>query len=543
MKTTTFIDQLKAARRVSVPLVAVSAPDSAETVAKIREAFENPGNGGVLPAPIPLVRWDSMNGLTALNSAGRAALEVAIGSKDEAEWPGLTANPGAALAVMAALPGELRTEKKLSQRGTIVFMYNAQRFIEDRVGTQNAQVLQGVWNLRDAYKADRRMLVMLGPAFTFPVELANDVIMFDEPYPDSVELGAIVRAQATAADVTLMDTGIADATDALLGLSAFTAEQITAMSLTPDGIDVDALWRRKIQVVDQTPGLKVDSGSESFDDVRGLENFREFGLKLIQSKRSPTLYVRLDEIEKSFGGLGAAGGPGDNTGVTQDRLGVLLKEMEDNNWTGLIALGHAGCGKSLVTKALANTGTKLTGRRVLSVALDLGATAGGIVGESERKIRTAMKVVKSLAAGGRVCFVATCNGLDVLPPALKRRFKLGTWMFDLPDAEEKAGMWDLNLKKFDIAKPQARPDDTDWTGADIRNVCEVADTLECSLEKACQYTTFIAKSDPEAVAQLRRFADGKYVSASRPGTYKAPFAAVVFGEKRAARARADAEVR
>jgi hypothetical protein len=528
---TTMLDQLKAARRVSTPLVAVSTPDPAETVRKVREAFEDGAK-----TPIPLVQWDAMNGLSAINAAGRAALAKALKSDDASEWPGLTANPGAALAVMADMPGQLGglpgQPPEIQQRGSIIFMLNAHRFFEDRAGVQNAQVLQGIWNLRDPFKGNRRTLIIVGPAFTFPPEIAQDVILLDEPYPTDAELERVVRQQL--ADAGAPEPGekiVEQAVDAVRGLAAFTAEQVVAMSLTKSGLDVDALWRRKIAVVEQTPGLSVDRGAESFDDVRGLENFREFGMALISGRRSPGLFVRIDEIEKSFGGLGSRGGPGDNTGTTQDRLGVMLRTMEDEGWTGFIALGHAGTGKSLVTKALANTATRVSGRRVLSVALDLGETTGGIVGESERKIRAAMKVIKSLAPGGRVCVVATCNDLEVLPPALKRRFKLGVWMFDLPDVDERRAMWELNIKRYGLppAAWATMPDDEDWTGADIRNVCETADRLECSLEKACQYTTFIAKSDPEAIARLRRLADGKLVSASRPGTYRAPFTAVPFG--------------
>lgn len=547
MTTTTLIDQLKAARRVSTPLVAIATPDPAATILEVRAAFDGEG----AKTPIPIVSWDALEGLTALNQAGLAALKTLLGG-DQKEWPALSANPGAALSIMVALPGEVReggrSDGKLASRGSLVFMHNAQRFCEDRVGQQIGQVLQGVWNLRDAYKANRRTLVMLGPAFSLPPEIAQDVIVFDEPYPDDAALARVVAEQVAAAGLDALSVGkVEEAVDALRGLAAFTAEQVVAMSLDKDkGVDVDALWRRKIAVVEQTPGLSVDHGGESFDDVRGLANLKEFAGSLIRSKRSPTLYVRIDEIEKSFGGLGSGGGPADNTGTSQDRLGVMLKEMEDNGWNGLIALGHAGTGKSLVTKALANTASKVTGRRVLSVALDLGATTSSLLGESERKIRATMKVIKSLAAGGRVCFVATCNGLEILPPALKRRFRLGTWMFDLPDKDEKKGMWSLNLAKYGLTTPKkigAIPDDTDWTGADIRNVCDTADSLGCTLEQACQYTTFIAKSDPDAITRLRTLANGKYVSASRPGVYRAPFADTPFGGAPAAGRRAVGEER
>lgn len=511
-------ERLKAIRRVAVPIVAVASPDPAATRKAIREAFDNAES----KTPIPIVEWDAVNGLSGLNEFGTKVLASMLGN-DPDEWPGLTANPNAALVKMADLPGEIREDGKLTQRGAIVFMHNAQRYFEDRAGVQNGPVLQGIWNLRDLYKANRRTLVLLGPAFKFPQEIAQDVISFDEPYPTAEELTVIVTGQATKNNITLAEKTVTEAVDALYGLSAFTAEQVVAMALnaTAKSLATDELWERKIKVIEQTDGFVVDRGPEIFDDVKGLTNFTEFGLQLVKSPKAPTLYVRIDEIEKSFAGLGQDGGPGDNTGITQDRLGVFLKVMEDEGWTGFIALGHAGCGKSLVTKALANTATKVTGKRVLSIAMDLGAIGSGVATESEKAIRACMRLIKSLAAGGRVCFVATCNKLTVLPPALKRRFKLGTWMFDLPEKAELDSMVKQYMTKYNLKK-QTIPDLTDWTGADVRNVCETADILQCTMQQACNYVTFVAKSDPDEIVRLRNLADGKYTSASTPGVYRAP---------------------
>jgi hypothetical protein len=552
-----LVERLKAARRVAVPIVAVESPDPAETIRTVRAAFENGAK-----TPIPIVQWDAMNGLAGLNAAGAEALAAVLTSTDpdsgvtstppQDQWPALTANPGAALALMAQLPGELFSGKELSQRGTIAFMLNAHRYFQDQPGVQNGQVVQGIWNLRDAFKSNRRTLVpIVAPGARLPAELAQDVVVFDEPYPDDEALKAVVAEQTKAAP--LAQAALEGAVDALRGLSAFAAEQVTAMSLTKDGLDVGELWERKVKVIEATDGFTVYKGAETFDDVRGAANFTDFAGRLIRSKRSPTLYVQIDEIEKSFAGLGNRGGAGDNTGITQDRLRTMLTYMEDEGWTGLILLGHAGCGKSLLTKALANTASRVTGRRILSLALDLEATSSSAAGEAGRRMRAAMKLIKSLAAGGRVCFVATCNGVDELPPALKRRFKLGTWMADLPERAEKDAMWEMNLAKYGLDKRSlttvngkktlARPDDTDWTGADIRNVCDTADNLECTLEEACQFTTFIARSDPDAVSKLRRFADGKLVSISRPGAYRAPFTDKPFtgGQPAAARRAQRAE--
>lgn len=512
-----LLKSFKAARQVAVPIVTISCYDPADVIKKIRGSVEE----GAKTA-IPLFQWDCMDGLKGLNKVANAALEkiLKVGAD---EWPALTANPGAALGFMSDLPGEVRDGSGAIQvRGSVVFMLNGQRFFEDVPSNTNAQVLQGIWNLRDRYKANRRTLVILGPAFKYPAEITNDVISLDVPMPTEEELKGIITGQVKDAGLSeLTQARITQAIDAVRGLpSAFTVEQVTAMSLTKDGLEIDQLWERKIATMEQTAGLSVDRGDEVFDDAGGLDQFKTFGLRLIKSAKAPLLYVRIDEIEKFLGGLGGGGNAGDNTGVSQDALGVFLREMEDNGWNGLITLGHAGTGKSLITKGLANTATKITGRRVLSVAMDLGSTKNSLLGESEKRLRALFKTLKAVG-GKRVCFIATCNDLDVMPPALRRRFKLGMWMFDLPNREQKDAIWKINLTKFGLKRPAALPDDVDWTPADIRNVCEQADLLGCSLDEACQFVVFVAKNDPESIARLRAKADGKYLDANRPGVYRA----------------------
>ena len=50
------------------------------------------------------------------------------------------------------------------------------------------------------------------------------------------------------------------AVDALIGLAAFPAEQVVAMSLSKQGLDAEQLWERKRQIIEQAPGLKIWRG-------------------------------------------------------------------------------------------------------------------------------------------------------------------------------------------------------------------------------------------------------------------------------------------
>jgi SpoVK/Ycf46/Vps4 family AAA+-type ATPase len=281
------------------------------------------------------------------------------------------------------------------------------------------------------------------------------------------------------------------------------------MSLTKAGLDVDAIWERKKQIIDQTPGLQVWRGGETFADIGGVDNVKSFVTGIANGEEPPRAIVFIDEIEKSL--AGAAGGM-DTSGVSQDQLGVLLTEMQNSGAAGMIFIGPPGSAKSMIAKA---AGATLS---VPTITFDLGAMKGSLVGESEARIRNAFKVVWRISQG-RALFVATCNKIGNLPPELRRRFSLGTYFFDLPSDEERAAIWKLHFKKYKI-KPQDLPDDAGWTGAEIRNCADIAWRLGVSLKQASSRVVPVARSAPEMIERLRTECSGKYISASYDGVYE-----------------------
>lgn len=500
-----LLDQVKAARRVSTPLLAILTPDPGATIQTLQEGLE----GG--KTPIPLFRWDIVNGLLPVNKPGAEVLSSIIA--DPGELRNGTQTPSDCLALATRLPGEIQG----TQRGSLLFVLNAQRYLDPQV-QGSAAVAQAVWNLRDLYKGDRRTCILLGPQMKLPPELAQDVIVLDEALPENGALTAIVQEQMLAADLPALDPErLSLAVDAIRGLPAFTAEQVTAMSIDLDAktLDLEALWARKRSALEQNPGLVVARGTETVEDIGGLETIKKFGLKILTGRARPRILVVLDEVEKMLGGAGAGSG-GDTSGVSQDFLGVILREMEDNDWTGFLSVGPAGSGKTLIAKALGNSAEP----RIMTTTMDLGAMKGSLVGQSEAAIRQNMKAIKAVAGRGGALFVATCNRLESLPPELRRRFRLGIWFFDLPEKEERGPIWKILLKRYELSEKDPRPDDTNWTGADIRNVCDIAWRLKISLQQAAAYIVPVAKSNPEAIDALRRLAAGRFLSASKPGVYQ-----------------------
>ncbi|MBI5486471.1 MAG: hypothetical protein HY905_03985 [Deltaproteobacteria bacterium] len=473
-----IIDQLRAARRVSVPLIAIATPDPATTMDIIAKDIG-----------APVLTWDVVRGIRPANEAGRAAVETAF--RDEAKS---ITEPAAMLDRAGRLPKE-----------SLLFVLQANRYLE---GPAAETVVQAIWNLRDAFKADTRTLVMLGAVFRLPPELAQDVLVLDEALPDGEQLRTVVAAQFDAAQLEPPKAVVLErAVDALRGLAAFSAEQVTAMSLRKSGLDLDALWERKRRMIEQAPGLSVNRSGETYDDLRGIENAKAFGRRILGGKAAPKAVVFIDEIEKAM-----AGAAGDTSGVSQDFLASLLTYMQDHAATGIIAVGPRGSGKSAWAKATGNTG------RIPTIAFDLGGMKGSLVGQSEANIRGALKVV-SAVADDNALWIATCNSIGSLPPELLRRFTYGLWFFDLPTADERQGIWQLYVGKYELAE-QKLPEDESWTGAEIRVCCDLAWRLGSTLVEASNFVVPVARSAAQQVEQLRLLANGRFISASSPGVYR-----------------------
>jgi hypothetical protein len=467
--------RFRAARNVSAPILAITTPDPAATIASLM----------TLPVCVdsPILRWDSVDGLTAINRAGEAARVEIIGPND----PSMTVNPAECLGLLTKAPED-----------SIVFFMNAHRYLDG--SSQERFISQGIWNLRDPFKLNRRTLVLLGPVMDVPAELTNDVVVLDEALPGAGVLRSIVERVLEDADLTVEETQIEAAVDGVRGLSAFSAEQVVAMSLNKNGINIDRLWERKQRMIESTPGLKVWRGTESFSGVRGVDNVQTYIEDLLGGPAAPRVLVFIDEIEKQFAGAGT-----DTSGTKGSALGTILTYMEDHEVLGLMFVGPPGAAKSATVKAIP----------LQKVVLDLPSTESSLVGASNASLRAALKVI-SAVSDDSVMFVATSNNVSSLPVELRRRFEL-TFFFDLPTAAERAAIWEIYEAKYNVSGE--RPNDKDWTGAEIRNCCRTAYRLRSSLKKAAGFIVPVAVSGAEKISALRRDSSGRFTSASRDGIY------------------------
>jgi len=483
-----LLDTFRAARRAAVPLLAVQTPDQLAIIPALALASAEVDKTQERAAS-PLVRWDAVQGYIAINRAGEAAAA-------QADPERMSADPVMALVLAASLPP-----------ASVLVMVNGQRIVGE------GAVPTALLGLRDSFKASGRMVVLLGPAFALPAELVNDVVLLDEELPDDDAIGATVDsiyASTPGAPACKPDKRRA-AVDALRGLPLFAAETAAAMSMGRKGLDVDAAWERKCALVRQTPGLTVWRGGESFDDLGGLTEIKRFCRALAKSS-SFSAVVWMDEVEKMMAAMHT-----DTSGVSQDQHAQVLTFMQDNRVPGLLLIGQPGSGKSAVAKALG------AAMNVPTVRMDMGAMMGGLVGDSQRLIRGALKTLMGISQG-KMIVVATCNDVGALErsPELMRRFKLPKWYFDLPTAEERASIWPIALKRYGLALDSARPDDEGWTGAEIDACCETAALLGATVVEAARNIIPMALAQPGIVTTRRDQAHGRFLNASAPGPYMKP---------------------
>lgn len=238
-----------------------------------------------------------------------------------------------------------------------------------------------------------------------------------------------------------------------------------------------------------------------------------------------------------------------------------------NTPRGVLLLGVPGCGKSLTAKAIANEW------KFPLLRFDLGKVFGGIVGESERNIRYALDVAKTISpcvlwideiekglsgsqSSGRtdggtsarvfgtfltwmqekkepVFVVATANDISSLPPELLRKGRFDEIFFvDLPSAKERENIFAIHLnnkgrdyKKLGLDMDKLVKASEGFSGAEIEEVVNEAlfnayadgqkDVEMKNLLDCITATSPLSRTMAETIANLRKWAEQRARLASK----------------------------
>jgi len=332
------------------------------------------------------------------------------------------------------------------KEGGIYIFKDLHPFIEGPVITR--------W-LRDAiasFKGSDKVIILMSPVQTLPIELEKEVVVLDYPLPNLAELNQVLSERLALNKTKRLDTETREKLlKAALGLTKDEAEkvyrkaQVKAGRLT--GEEVNIVLSEKKQLIRRNGILEYIEEDETIDSVGGLEE-----LKRWLTQRSNAFTERAREY-----------------GLPQPK--------------GMLILGIPGCGKSLIAK----TTSRLWGLPLLR--LDMGRVYdGSTVGRSEANLRSALKTAESISpailfideldkaftggggsgdsdggTSGRifgsfltwmqekkspVFVMATANRVERLPGEFLRKGRFDEIFFvDLPNSAERQAIFKIHLGK------------------------------------------------------------------------------------------------
>lgn len=325
---------------------------------------------------------------------------------------------------------------------SVFLLFDFAPYLSDRV------IARRLRELAERQYGAEHCIVLIG----FKLELPEDLVAFctklDLAPPSVDALETLLREEAfewskahagQRAKVQL--SALKACARALSGLSLVQARQIARRLLADgllDGTDsIDAI-KAKFALLNKDGVLSLELDTAAFAQVAGANRLKQW--------------------------------------VALRKAAFLGENRQLDPPKGVLLLGVQGCGKSLLAKAIAG------GLGVPLLSLDMGSAYNKYQGETERRLRDALKqaenmspcvlwldeIEKSMAEGDNdggvsrrvlgtlltwmaerkssVFMVATANQVDRLPPELLRKGRFDELFFvDLPDAQARRSAFDIHL--------------------------------------------------------------------------------------------------
>ncbi|MBK9263304.1 MAG: AAA family ATPase [Polyangiaceae bacterium] len=359
-------------------------------------------------------------------------------------------------------PLKVLSQIHASEEPGIWLLEDFQPFLKD----EHHPILRWLRQIARLPASPRKIVVLSTPVPGLPTDLRKEIPTLELELPGVDDLRLVLQDAAEALSVRASaDEALLDAARGLTVMEARLAFGKAAAELGRlDHGAVRLVAQEKERIIKQSEVLEYYPTDARMADVGGLEQLKEW----------------LDRRGRAFG-AGAR-----DFGLDAPK-GVLL-------------LGVQGCGKSLLAKAVAATW------QFPLLRFDLGKVFGGIVGQSEGNIRTALQVAQALAPcvlwideiekglagmgssdqtdGGTtarvvgtlltwmqekrepVFVVATANRIDMLPPELLRKGRFDEIFFvDLPTRAVREEILSIHLRK-----KRRDPTDYDLTKLGERSV-------------------------------------------------------------------------
>lgn len=374
----------------------------------------------------------------------------------------------------------------------------------------------------------KKNIILSSPTKFIPEELSKELPVIEVDLPGIDELQVIARSVIRdLGDLCAVNKVTTKLLESALGLTimeanlAFSKAIINNRKLTEE--EIPLIISEKEQIIKKSGLLEYFHPSENLQSIGGLESLKDW------IRKRGNAY---SEEARKFG---------------------------LNTPRGLLLLGVPGCGKSLTAKAIAREW------QFPLLRFDLGKVYGGIVGESERNIRYALDVAKTISpcvlwideiekglsgaqSSGRtdggtsarvfgtfltwmqekkepVFVVATANDISQLPPELLRKGRFDEIFFvDLPSASERENIFNIHLnrknrdaKKLGINMEKLVNSSEGFSGAEIEEAVSEAmfvaydtgqkDITEKNITDCLERTCPLSKTMAETISNLRKWAE------------------------------------
>ena len=379
-------------------------------------------------------------------------------------------------------------ERLTAETPALFLLKDFNRFLTD------VSISRKLKNVSRILKLQPKTIIIIGSDFQIPKELQDLITVLQFKLPLESEIDQELTRLITSLNLKIDQTLFESLTRACQGLSLErirrVLSKIIATHKTIDEKSIGVLLSEKKQIISQTEILEYWSSDEQIADIGGVEQLKNW----------------LKKRKTSFS-LKAA-----NYGLPTPR--------------GLLLVGIQGTGKSLTAKAVASEW------QLPLLKLDVGKLFGGIVGESESRLRQMINVAETLSpcilwideidkafsnnesngdsgTSNRVLatfiswlsekdkpvfVVATANNIDMLPLEIIRKGRFDEIFFlDLPKYNEREQIFKIHIKEFrpnswklfDYTKLAKLSDS--FSGAEIRQT--VIEAMYYAFDEDREFTT------------------------------------------------------
>ena len=334
-------------------------------------------------------------------------------------------------------------ERLTSETPALFLLKDFNRFLTD------ISISRKLKNVSRILKLQPKTIIIVASELEIPRELQDlvTVLQFHLPIESEInqELNRLINSLNIKIDANLFESLTRACQELSLERIRRVLSKIIVTHKTINESSIAILLNEKKQIISQTEILEYWSVNEKITNIGGVNNLKEW----------------LRKRKTSFG-IQAS-----NYGLPTPR--------------GLLLVGIQGTGKSLTAKAIA------TEWQLPLLKLDVGKLFGGIVGESESRLRQMINVAETLApcilwideidkafsnndnkgdsgTSNRVLatfiswlsektkpvfVVATANNVDVLPLEIIRKGRFDEIFFlDLPKKEEREQIFKIHLQEF-----------------------------------------------------------------------------------------------